>query len=109
MIHTCDVRCRLTEAEFEFILAEYGESVQRQAWQTEHLSGDGMTCISLYRSIHDGLTRCSITVSMNPQHVLTGHYDPLALFDSQAYPLLEQRFDGLMTELTSVPLNMLFL
>lgn len=104
MIHTCDVRCRLTEAEFEFILAEYGESVQRHAWQTEHLSGEGLTCVSLYRGIYEGIPRCSIIVSMNPQHVLTGQYDPLALFDSQAYLLLEQRFAGLMTEFTSVPL-----
>lgn len=100
MIHTCDIRCRISEYTYLNILSQYGESPSLNTWQTDAFAGEGVTSISLFRMQGDNISFCSIMACINPDFVVSGRYDPLALFHSSRYSDLVRRFDEIMQDFT---------
>ena len=105
MIHTVDVRITLTESAYRHILREYGEPAGLQRYLINDFADDGLTEIKLYQFFSNRTTKYYMRVTMNPQHVLTGQYDPLALFDEDNYIAMSEKFDQLISSVSSLTLK----
>ena len=104
MIHTVDVRITLTEPAYNHVLHEYSQKRCLRRYHIQGFEGEGLTEIKLYQYFSNRTTKHYLRITMNPQHVLTGNYDPLALFDEANYQNLADKFDQLMLLITSLKL-----
>ena len=104
MIHTADVRITLTESTYQYICQEYGQTKMIRQYSIRDFAADGLTDVRLYTFMANNTTRYYLRVTMNLQHVFSGRYDPLALYDGADYQILAHRFDTLMSSVTTAPL-----
>lgn len=104
MVHTADVRITLTEHDYQYILQEYGQTKDSRHYRIRNFAADGLTEIRLYTFFGNQSTKHYLRVTMNLAHVLTGRYDPLALYDGSDFQILAGNFEALMASVTAMPL-----
>ena len=104
MIHTVDIRITLPESDYNRILQEYGQTKGLRRYLIQDFAADGLTEIKLYAFFSNRTTNHYLRIAMNPQHVLTGKYEPLALFDEANYQAMASVFNKLMLSITSLKL-----
>ena len=102
MIHTMDISCWLSEYLFQMILDELGATQDSLPYTTTAYAPSGFTELHLYRVDCVGFQSQYLQISMNPQFVMTGASDPMALFDPLDFAELVPAFREVMETVTNV-------
>ena len=104
MIHTMDISTPLTSFRYQQLLYEYGEPLNSRSWTTDAFALNGITELAVYEVDKPHFKGYFMSITMNPQFVMTQAFDPISLFDLADFAQLIPIFDDLMQSITSISL-----
>jgi len=102
VIHTMDISCWLSEYQFQMILDEQGATQDSLQYETTAYAPSGISALRLYRVDRADFQSQYLQISMNPQFVITGASDPMALFDPLDFAELVPAFREVLETITNV-------
>lgn len=104
MIHTIDISTQLNPFQYQQFLYEYGEAIESRSWTTDAFASEGITKLSVYRVVKAKFQGCFMSITMNPQFVMTQAFDPISLFDLDDFAELIPAFNDIMQSMTNISL-----
>ena len=107
MIHTMDVILKLSPFFYQQILQSFGEPDTITCWETQVFANSGISKLTLFKVVHNHFQACYLRLNINPSFILTGRFDPNALFDEYDFAELIPAFNELVASIIDSHLHSL--